>query len=234
MALQLKTFENTDELYNFAAQFLQQKVKDGAKTFGLATGGTMQPLYQVLRQSDVDFSGCTSFNLDEYIGLPIEHPESYFTYMQKELFEHKPFSKSYLPNGLAEDIDAEVAHYNELLAQNPIDVQLLGVGENGHIGFNEPGTPFSEKVHAVTLTESTREANARFFNSIDEVPEKAITMGIANILEAKEILLIAVGEKKRAALESLVHGEVTVDSPITVLQQHGNVVVLTDLNISLA
>ncbi|MCT6923065.1 glucosamine-6-phosphate deaminase [Metasolibacillus sp.] len=234
MALQLKTFENTDELYNFAAQFLQQKVKDGAKTFGLATGGTMQPLYQVLRQSDVDFSGCTSFNLDEYIGLPIEHPESYFTYMQKELFEHKPFSKSYLPNGLAEDIDAEVAHYNELLAQNPIDVQLLGVGENGHIGFNEPGTPFSEKVHAVTLTESTREANARFFNSIAEVPEKAITMGIANILEAKEILLIAVGEKKRAALESLVHGEVTIDSPITVLQQHGNVVVLTDLNISLA
>ncbi|WP_042475130.1 glucosamine-6-phosphate deaminase [Bacillus ndiopicus] len=234
MALQLKTFENINELYDFAAQFLQQKVKDGAKTFGLATGGTMQPLYKNLRQSDVDFSSCTSFNLDEYIGLPITHPESYFTYMQKELFEQKPFHKSYLPNGLAEDAELEAQHYNELLAKHPIDVQLLGVGENGHIGFNEPGTAFSEKTHVVTLTESTRQANARFFDSIDEVPTKAITMGIDNILQAKEVLVIAVGEKKRAALESLLQGEATVDSPITALQQHANVLVLTDLNISLA
>ncbi|WP_107942870.1 glucosamine-6-phosphate deaminase [Metasolibacillus sp. FSL H7-0170] len=234
MAIQLKSFENIDELYDFAAQFLQQKVKDGAKTFGLATGGTMQPLYKNLRQSDVDFSNCTSFNLDEYIGLPDTHPESYFTYMQKELFEQKPFKKSYLPNGLAEDIEREVQHYNDLLEQHPIDVQLLGVGENGHIGFNEPGTSFSKKTHAVTLTESTRQANARYFNSIDEVPVKAITMGIANILQSKEVLLIAVGEKKRAALESLFQDAQTVDSPVTALQQHANVLVLTDLNISLA
>lgn len=231
MGLTVKTFDNTDALYEYASQFLQQKVKEGAKTFGLATGGTMQPLYKNLRESDVDFSQSVSFNLDEYIGLPENHPEGYFTYMHKELFDEKPFAKSYIPNGLAEDAEGEAEKYNELLAEQQVDIQLLGVGENGHIGFNEPGTPFTEKTHVVTLTPSTREANARFFASIDEVPMKAITMGIDNIMQAKEVLIIAVGEKKRAALEALLKGEQTTEWPITALQQHPNTIVLTDLTI---
>lgn len=231
MSIKLEVISNLDELYTRGMELFKEAKENGAKTFGLATGGTMIPLYEKICASDLDFSTYESFNLDEYVGLPATHPESYVSFMKKHLFNQKPFAKSMLPNGEAKDAKAEAKAYEQKLQATTLDFQLLGIGENGHIGFNEPGTPFDAPTHVVTLTESTREANARFFHSVDEVPTEAITMGISSILRAKQIVLIAVGEKKRAALEAFIHGEKTIDVPVTALQDHANVIVLTDLTI---
>lgn len=231
MSIKLEVIPNLDELYTRGMELFKEAKENGATTFGLATGGTMIPLYEKICASDLDFSTCESFNLDEYVGLPATHPESYVSFMKTNLFNQKPFAKSTLPNGEAKDAQAEAVAYEQKLQAATLDFQLLGIGENGHIGFNEPGTPFESPTHVVTLTESTREANARFFNSIDEVPTEAITMGISSILRAKQIVLIAVGEKKRAALEAFIHGKKTIDVPVTALQNHADVIVLTDLTI---
>lgn len=231
MSINLQVIKDHDELYSRGVEIIQQQLASGAKTFGLATGGTMLPLYEKIVSSAIDFSACQSFNLDEYVGLPAEHPESYVSFMHKNLFATKPFANSQLPNGQASDAQQEAARYEELLRQAQLDFQLLGIGENGHIGFNEPGTPFEAPTHVVELTESTRQANARFFDSLEEVPKEAITMGISSIMRAKTILLIAVGEKKRQALTALLHGEKTIDVPVTALQSHDQVIVLTDLDV---
>lgn len=230
MAIQLETVRDLDQLYTRAFQLIEEQKDNGAKTFGLATGGTMLPLYERIRNSSIDFSNCESVNLDEYVGLPKEHPESYLSFMTQQLFKEKPFKNSHLPNGEATNPEVEAKRYEELLQSLTLDFQLLGVGENGHIGFNEPGTSFDSETHVVDLTPSTRTANARFFESIDEVPEKAITMGIKSIMRAKYILLIAVGEKKRDAIKSLIDGNMTEEVPVTVLNNHPNVIVLTDLD----
>ena len=231
MAIKLEVWTNLDALYDRALEIISLQLENGAETFGLATGGTMIPLYEKIRNSELDFSNCVSVNLDEYVGISQTHPESYKTFMKQQLFDAKPFKASYLPNGEAEDAQEEAKQYEKLLKSLTLNFQLLGVGENGHIGFNEPGTPFNSETHVVELTASTREANARFFNSIEEVPKKAITMGIASILRAECILLIAVGEKKRTALEALMKGEMTEDIPVTSIREHSNVIVLTDLDI---
>ncbi|MBQ0138769.1 MAG: glucosamine-6-phosphate deaminase [Kurthia sp.] len=231
MSINLQVIKDHDELYSRGVEIIQHQLASGATTFGLATGGTMLPLYEKLVSSTIDFSSCQSFNLDEYVGLKASHPESYISFMNKNLFEAKPFAHSELPNGEASDAQQEAERYETLLKQINLDFQLLGIGENGHIGFNEPGTPFEAPTHVVSLTESTRQANARFFDSIDEVPKEAITMGISSILRASTILLIAVGEKKRQALTALIHGEQTIDVPVTALQSHDNIIVLTDLDI---
>ncbi|GEL03943.1 glucosamine-6-phosphate deaminase [Rummeliibacillus stabekisii] len=230
MAIQLETVKDLDQLYTRAFQLIEEQKDNGAKTFGLATGGTMLPLYERIRNSSIDFSNCESVNLDEYVGLPKEHPEGYLSFMTQQLFKEKPFKNSHLPNGEATNPELEAKRYEELLQSLTLDFQLLGVGENGHIGFNEPGTSFDSETHVVDLTPSTRTANARFFESIDEVPEKAITMGIKSIMRAKYILLIAVGEKKRDAIKSLIDGNMTEEVPVTVLNNHPNVIVLTDLD----
>ncbi|MBP2242158.1 glucosamine-6-phosphate deaminase [Cytobacillus eiseniae] len=229
MNIKLERFNDQEALYNRAFEIIGQHLNAGAKSFGLATGGTMVPLYSRICQSDLDFSQCTSVNLDEYVGLPRQHDESYYAFMQNNLFQTKPFKETNLPNGEAQNVEEEASQYEQLVQSKNVDLQLLGVGENGHIGFNEPGTPFTSETHVVQLTPSTREANARFFDSIDEVPEKAITLGISTILRAKCILLLAVGEKKRAALDALLSGEITEKFPITSLRTHSNVIVLTDL-----
>ncbi|WP_419392846.1 glucosamine-6-phosphate deaminase [Cytobacillus praedii] len=231
MAIKLEIIQNQEQLYKRAVDIISNHLKNGADTFGLATGGTMLPLYENLRNSTLDFSHCQSVNLDEYVGIPKDHPESYHSYMKRQLFDAKPFKAANIPNGEAQDIQKEANAYEELVKSLTVDLQIVGVGENGHIGFNEPGTPFGSESHVVELAESTREANARFFNSIEEVPKKAITMGISTILRAKSILLIAIGEKKRFALEALLNGEITEEIPVTSLLQHQNVIVLTDLNI---
>jgi len=229
MTIQLESIQNIDQLYDRAFSILEEQKNNGAKTFGLATGGTMLPLYERIRKSTIDFSNCKSVNLDEYVGLPKEHSQSYISFMKKQLFDTKPFEVSYLPNGEAEKPEEEAARYENVLKSLDLDFQLLGLGENGHIGFNEPGTSFRSETHVVTLTDSTKRANARFFNSIDEVPTQAITMGIGSIMRAHQILLIAVGEKKRAAIQALMNGDMTEDIPVTVLKEHDNVIVLTDL-----
>lgn len=164
--MRLKRFSSIDDLYAQAVTTIVEAKNNGAITFGLATGGTMEPLYAKICKTDLDFSHCISFNLDEYVGLEATHEQSYAYYMNKHLFQQKPFRAFYLPNGLAADPLVEVARYEALLQQYPLDFQLLGIGQNGHIGFNEPGTSFASLTHLVTLEESTRQANARFFHPL--------------------------------------------------------------------
>ena len=227
--MKIKRFSSVDELYAQAVATIVEAKQKGATTFGLATGGTMEPLYAKICKTDIDFSDCTSFNLDEYVGLEATQEQSYAYYMNKHLFHQKPFRASYLPDGLAADPLEEAARYEALLQQHSLDFQLLGIGQNGHIGFNEPGTPFDSLTHLVTLEESTRQANARFFSSIDEVPTQAYTMGIQSIMRAKCILLIAVGETKRDVLQRVLALDYTEDVPASALSKHPNVIILTDL-----
>ncbi|MDD6387370.1 glucosamine-6-phosphate deaminase [Lactobacillus equicursoris] len=220
--------ENASELGKQAFKLLAKAVAGGAKTLGLATGSSPVELYQEIVASDLDFTDMTSINLDEYVGLAPDNVQSYHYFMQEHLFKFKPFKASYVPDGLAKDVQAECDHYNQLIKDNPIDLQVLGIGQNGHIAFNEPGTPFDSVTHEVALTESTIQANSRFFDSIDEVPKSAICMGISNIMTAKEILLIAKGKNKAQAVKDMLEGPITEAVPASVLQKHPHVTVVLD------
>ena len=211
-----------------AFDLLKEKLEQGAKTLGLATGSSPLEFYKLIRESDLDFSDMVSVNLDEYVGLTGEDPQSYRYFMQENLFNEKPFKVSYLPKGNEDTAEEETAHYNEILAQNPVDLQILGIGRNGHIGFNEPGTPFDSQTHLVHLDQSTIEANSRFFEKIEDVPTQAISMGIKNILDAKSILLFAYGESKAEAIAGTVSGPVTENLPASSLQNHPDVTIIAD------
>ncbi|WP_061866504.1 glucosamine-6-phosphate deaminase, partial [Streptococcus oralis] len=161
-----------------AFEILKEKLANGAQTLGLATGSSPLEFYKEIVESDLDFSNLTSVNLDEYVGLDGDNPQSYRYFMQENLFNQKPFKESFLPRGVKDNAEAEVERYNQILADHPVDLQILGIGRNGHIGFNEPGTPFDSQTHLVELDQSTIEANARFFDKIEDVPTQAISMGI--------------------------------------------------------
>lgn len=198
------------------------------EVFGLATGSTPETLYAEILASDLDFSTKTAINLDEYVGLAGENTQSYRYFMNKHLFEQKPFKETFIPNGKATDLVAECARYDQIIAEHPIDLQLLGIGQNGHIGFNEPGTSFAETTHVVALTESTINANKKYFAKEEEMPRQALSMGIASILKSKTIFLMAFGEAKAAAIKAMVEGPVSEDLPASVLQKHPNVIVIVD------
>lgn len=202
--------------------------KNGATTFGLATGSTPITTYQEIIKSDLDFTDSISINLDEYVGLPEDSDQSYDYFMHENLFNAKPFKHSYLPNGRAADLEAEAKHYDQIIEDNPIDLQILGIGRNGHIGFNEPGTPADSTTHKVSLTQSTIDANARFFEHEEDVPRYAISMGLASIMKSKHILIEAYGEDKADAIKGMIEGSVTTDLPASVLQNHDNVTVIID------
>lgn len=204
-----------------------EAVKNGAQVFGLATGSTPISIYDELKASDLDFSDKISINLDEYKGLPGTHEQSYRYFMNEHLFNAKPFKESYVPDGMA-DAETETKRYEGIIDANPIDLQILGLGQNGHIGFNEPGTPFDSLTHEVTLTESTIEANARFFENENEVPRYACSMGIGSIMKAKQILLVAYGAAKADAVAAMIEGPVTEEMPASILQKHANVTVIID------
>ena len=201
---------------------------------GLATGSTPAGLYALMVQDCksglTSYKNAVTFNLDEYIGLDAAHEQSYSYYMRKHLFSHIDISakNTHIPAGTAPDVQAECARYNALLQKFVPDIQILGLGGNGHIGFNEPGTPFDSVTHAVNLNAETRQANARFFNSINEVPRRAITMGISNILAAKSILVLASGAAKATAVSDMLAGEIHPRCPATALQKHGSVTVIAD------
>ena len=220
--------ENQVEGAKVALEILKEKLAQGAKTLGLATGSSPIEFYQQIIASDLDFSELTSVNLDEYVGLSEDNPQSYRYFMNEQLFNKKPFKESFLPNGVAEDVEAEVKRYNQVLAEHPVDLQILGIGTNGHIGFNEPGTSFDSTVHIVDLEQSTIEANARFFEKIEDVPTQAISMGIRNILDAKSIILFAYGASKAQAIAGTVQGQVTEALPASSLQSHEDVVIIAD------
>ena len=211
-----------------AFELIKEGIDNGAQVLGLATGSTPETLYQEMVKSDVDFSNCVSINLDEYIGLSGDNDQSYRYFMNSHLFNQKPFKATYVPNGEAEDLEAECRHYEEILANHPIDIQILGIGENAHIGFNEPGTPFDAPTQVVELTESTINANKRNFEKIEDVPTTAISMGIGSIMKSKKVILIAYGEAKAEAIANTVNGDMTTDVPASVLQNHPDVTVIVD------
>ncbi|ATN03526.1 glucosamine-6-phosphate deaminase [Staphylococcus capitis] len=203
---------------------------------GLATGGTMTEVYkylvELLEKNQLDVSHVETFNLDEYVGLKAEHPQSYHFYMNEVLFDQYPnFNKEniHIPNGYSSQLEDEAERYNQLLNdRGPVDIQILGIGENGHIGFNEPGTDLHSETHIVDLTESTIRANSRYFESESDVPQQAVSMGLASILKARRIILLAFGEKKKEAIHQLMNNQVTKDIPSTILHAHPNVEVYVD------
>ena len=202
---------------------------------GLATGsspiGTYQQLIAWEHKGDVDFRQVSTVNLDEYVGLPAGHPQSYAHFMRENFFDHIQIDlrNTHIPNGMAEDGDAECRHYDATIRQlGGIDLQLLGLGPNGHIGFNEPDDHFSKGTHCVNLTESTIEANKRFFASADDVPRQAYTMGTQTIMYARMILVVANGEAKAQAVHDMCYGPVTPACPASILQLHTNCVVVAD------
>lgn len=211
-----------------AAEMIREALDNGAKVFGLATGSTPEVLYDKLIESDIDFSDAVSVNLDEYVGLPGDHEQSYQYFMEEKLFNHKPFKASYVPNGMNEE-EAEIERYEQILKENPVDVQILGIGHNGHIAFNEPGTSFDSITHKVELTDSTIQANKRNFEKEEDVPRYAYSMGLQSIMAAKKILLLAFGEGKAQAVKDLVTAEEpTEDIPSTILLNHPDVTVILD------
>ncbi|WP_298193572.1 glucosamine-6-phosphate deaminase [uncultured Streptococcus sp.] len=220
--------QNQIEGGQVAFSLLKDEMAKGAKTLGLATGSTPLAFYDEIRKSDLDFSDMTSVNLDEYVGLAADNDQSYHHFMQENLFRAKSFKESFLPNGLASDLQEETRRYDQVIAEHPIDFQILGIGHNGHIGFNEPGTSFDVTTHVVNLAEDTIKANSRFFDSIDDVPKQAISMGIQSIMQSKMIVLMAYGQGKADAIKQMIEGPVTEDLPASVLQKHPNVVVIVD------
>lgn len=227
--------DNYDLLSKKAAQIVgSQMILNPKSILGLATGSTPIGMYKNLikmyEEGLIDFSKTTTFNLDEYYQLPINNDQSYHYFMDENLFNHININREniHIPNGMADDIDAECVLYDKMIDDNGIDIQVLGIGNNAHIGFNEPTINFNKGTHMVTLDESTREANARFFNSIDEVPTKAITMGTGSIFKSKKILLLASGANKAEAIYNTVHGKVTPEVPSSILQFHKDVIIILD------
>ena len=225
-----------EEMSQKAADIIIELLKKKPNSIlGLATGSTPLGLYKILiskyNEGLISFKDVQTFNLDEYCDIPKEHEQSYFTYMNKNLFDHIDIDKNntYLPKGEG-DSKLNSENYEKELNKVKIDIQLLGIGSNGHIGFNEPGTDFNLGVHEVVLTENTIMDNARFFeNDINKVPKKAITMGIKNILDAETIILIANGKNKANAIKNIMSGVVDKNIPASALNLHkGKVYVIVD------
>ena len=218
-----------------AAIIKETMVKKANTVLGLATGSTPLKLYEEMvrmrREEDLDFSRVTTFNLDEYIGLPGDHPCSYRHFMQENFFNKvnvRP-ERTHVPNGQAVDIDAEcMAYENSIRAVGGIDIQVLGIGTDGHIAFNEPVSSLGSRTRIKTLTQKTREDNARFFDSMEDVPKHCITMGVGTIMECRKLLLFAFGEAKADTIAKTVEGPLTALIPATALQLHPDVKIFLD------
>ena len=228
------TVDTYEKLSRQAANIISaQVILKPDSVLGLATGssplGTYKQLIEWYEKGDIDFSKVTSVNLDEYVGLDGTNDQSYRYFMNKNFFEHIniDISNTFVPNGCAVDLAGEGKHYDEHIAElGGIDLQLLGIGLDGHIGFNEPDKYFVKSTHVVDLHESTIKANSRFFANIDEVPKRAITMGMVSIMQAKKILLIASGKEKRDILEKAFYGPITPEIPASILQLHPDITVI--------
>ena len=227
--------KNYEELSARAAEIMLGVVKQNPKAvLGLATGTTPLGLYAKMiadhRENGTDYSQIRTVNLDEYKGLPKTHERSYAYFMRKNLFEGLGITpeQTNIEDGTAKDEKAECLRYDALLEEEPRDIQLLGLGSNGHIAFNEPGTPFGSGTHVVTLAESTVKDNARLFEDISKVPRKEYTMGIRQIMQAKKILILASGANKAEAVYRMVKGEVTEEVSASVLQLHPDCTLIAD------
>ncbi len=227
--------ENYEEMSRKAFEVMAEVVKNNPRAvLGLATGSTPLGLYRNMiedhEKNGTSYREIKTVNLDEYAGLDYSSDQSYVYFMRHNLFDHIDIDlkNTNIENGKAADREAECARYNALLEALPRDIQVLGIGSNGHIAFNEPGTPFGSVTHIVDLAESTIRDNSRMFASIDEVPRQAFTMGLKNIMNAKKILILANGENKAKAVYGLVRGEVTEKVPASVLQLHPDCTLVCD------
>lgn len=233
--MQVKIFPDYESLSQHAATEITNLIRQKPNcVLGLATGSTPLGLYRHLvssyQRQEISFHQVMTFNLDEYLGLGYEHPQSYVRFMWENLFSHIDMHPQHIhiPNGMTENPGLECERYNQLLSQIPIDLQILGIGANGHIGFNEPGTSKDSQTHVVKLSEKTRLDNARFFASLVDVPKYAITMGIANILTAKKIIIMASGKNKAEAVKRMLKDEPSEMCPASFLQHHFDVLCLLD------
>lgn len=226
--------------YNILSELASKYIRDQLKAkpdsvLGLATGSTPLGMYQRLiklyKEGILDFSKVTTFNLDEYIGIDGADKNSYHFYMLENFINHINIDKNnfHIPKGNAKDIKKECRRYEDLIKdKGPIDLQILGIGANGHIGFNEPNDYFENGVHSVHLKEKTIESNARFFSNKEAVPREAISMGVKSIMEAKTVILLVAGEEKAEALYKTINGPITPQVPASILQRHTNAIVIAD------
>ncbi|MFS0727317.1 glucosamine-6-phosphate deaminase [Paenibacillus sp. 1P07SE] len=233
--MRVTIFESNEELDRQAADMIAQTVaKRPSAVLGLATGSTPVGIYKALikqaAEQRLSFAGVTTYNLDEYVGLTPEHDQSYAYFMKQHLFSHLdiPSAQTNLPNGMADDLSAECARYDRMLERQPIDIQLLGIGHNGHIGFNEPAAELIGGTHIAELEAATLAANARFFEHEEQVPRQALTMGVGSILKARSILLVARGADKAPIIKQALSGPITTACPASLLQTHAHVTVLLD------
>ncbi|HEX9025123.1 MAG TPA: glucosamine-6-phosphate deaminase [Clostridium sp.] len=232
--------ENYDEISKLAAINIKDVInKKPDAVLGLATGstpmGTYKELIKMNKENEVDFSKVTTVNLDEYIGLSENDAQSYRYFMNENLFNQINIKKenTFVPNGLAKDIDEETKNYDKRIDElGGIDIQFLGIGANGHIAFNEPSDILISGTHLTELAQSTIDANSRFFNSIDEVPKTAISMGLGQIMKSKKIILLAHGEEKANAIKEALSGKITTKNPATMLQMHKDVTIIIDKTIA--
>lgn len=220
---------------DLAAEIIANTIKANQScTLGLATGsspiGTYQNLVKDVKAGEISFKDVKTYNLDEYCGISRSHPQSYYYFMHDNLFNHVDIDEAnvHIPAVSNDHLEEDCKTYNDMLHNATIDLQLLGIGGNGHIGFNEPGTSFEQETFIVKLTDKTRQDNKRFFNSIDEVPTHAITMGIKNIMQAKRILMLISGVNKADTVVKLLSGNITTDFPASVLNNHPDVTVIID------
>lgn len=234
--MNLHVFRSEEELAKAGAGIIAAQILAKPDcVLGLATGssplGIYQSLIELYKEGIISFKEVTTFNLDEYLGLEPSHAESYHYYMAENLFDYvdQPDELRHIPRGDVADPEAEGRAYDALIEEaGGIDLQLLGIGQNGHIGFNEPDNVFAGGTHVVDLTESTIEANSRFFDSADEVPRQAVSMGIRSIMQAKRILLIATGEGKANAIQRTIEGPIDPRCPASILQVHQDATILVD------
>ena len=234
--MKFKVFDSYEELSAYSAEIVAGVIREKEDAvLGLATGSSPMGLYEELiklyEDGNLDFSRVKSVNLDEYVGLDESHSQSYRYFMNINFFNHINIDKknTHVPSGVAEDLEKAAEEYDEVIdSLGGIDVQVLGIGPNGHIGFNEPSDELKVHTHVANLTEGTIQANARFFSSEDEVPTQAVTMGVGPIIKAKKIILIATGDNKAQAVKSLADDVVTTDIPATLLKLHPDVTVVLD------
>ncbi len=225
---------NYEEASDQAFEVMKEFIKPG-KVLGLATGSTPLGLYSRMvkdhEENGTSYAQICSYNLDEYVGLPIEHPESYYAFMHRNLFDKIDIKEenAHVPSGLGEDLEGQAKKYDEMIEAQPVDIQLLGIGSDGHIAFNEPGTAFDSGTHVTDLAESTIRDNCRFFdNDMSKVPTQAVTQGIGTIMKARNILLIATGANKAQAVKDMIDGPVDEKCPASILQKHPSVTVIVD------
>ncbi|MFO7823798.1 MAG: glucosamine-6-phosphate deaminase [Cyclobacterium sp.] len=233
--MQINIFQSSQTLHQAVADEIIETVKSKSDSvLGLSTGSSPVETYKLLvkdhKENATDYRRIVTFNLDEYVGLEGDHPQSYRYFMNTHLFNQLniPLAQTHVPLGVGDLEQNCKAYESQILAAGGIDLQLLGLGTNGHIGFNEPGTPFSSSTHVTPLLKETIEANSRFFGAREEVPTQALTMGIKTIMEARKIILLAYGSHKAAAIRDMVNGPVSDALPASILQNHGDVTLFLD------